>query len=99
FARIEKRGLTTQRAVEAVCKALGKDPRTAGFAGMKERHAVTRQWISVHETTPEALLALALPNVRVLAAHPHDKKLKTGHLRSNRFVIRIREVPLERYDD
>lgn len=96
---IEKRGLTTPRAVDAICRALDADPRAAGFAGMKDRHAVTRQWISVHEVSPEAALALDLPDLRVLEARRHDKKLRTGHLRGNRFVLRIREVPPERFAD
>lgn len=99
FVHIEKRGLTTQKAVEMVCRALGADPRAAGFAGMKDRHALTRQWISVHEITPEDALSLELPDLRVLDARRHDKKLKTGHLRENRFVLRIRDVPADRDRD
>jgi tRNA pseudouridine13 synthase len=99
FVHIEKRGLTTPRAVESLCRALGADPRASGFAGMKDRHAVTRQWISIQDVTPEAVLALDVPDVRVLEACLHDRKLKTGHLRSNRFVLKIREVPESRHAD
>jgi tRNA pseudouridine13 synthase len=99
FAHVEKRGLTTPRAVELLCRAVGADPRAAGFAGMKDKHAVTRQWVSIQDIPPEALLSLELPDVQVLEAHRHDKKLKTGHLRANRFVLRIRDVPSERDAD
>jgi tRNA pseudouridine13 synthase len=99
FAHIEKRGLTTPKAVELICRAVGADPRAAGFAGMKDKYAVTRQWVSVQDIAPEALLALDLPDVRVLEAHRHDRKLKTGHLRANRFELRIRDVPSERHGD
>src|SRR5690242_15851465 len=54
FARIEKRGLTTPQAVTAIARALRVRDRDIGVAGMKDRHAVTRQWISLPPpVTPE----------------------------------------------
>jgi tRNA pseudouridine13 synthase len=91
FARIEKRGLTTPQAIERIARALGVNARDVGYAGMKDRHAVTRQWISVM-TPPERVLALALDDVAILEAHRHPHKLRTGHLRGNRFAIRIYET-------
>src|SRR5579872_4563407 len=44
FARIEKRGVTTADAVRAISRALGVRDRDVGVAGLKDRHAVTRQW-------------------------------------------------------
>lgn len=99
FVHFEKRGLTTVQAVEALCRALGADPRAAGFAGMKDKHALTRQWVSIEGASAADALALELPNLRVLEAAPHDRKLKTGHLRGNRFVLRIRDVPRDRDAD
>src|SRR5690606_19028323 len=99
FLLIEKRGLTTPKAVEVLCRALGADPRAAGFAGMKDRHAVTQQWVSIQDAKPEEIASLEVPDVRVLEASLHDRKLKTGHLRANRFVLRIREVPADRDAD
>jgi tRNA pseudouridine13 synthase len=92
FARIEKRGKNTAQAVQAIARALGVNERDVGVAGMKDRHAVTRQWISLPPpTTPEAVLALALDDIRVLEATRHNHKLRTGHVRANRFMLRIRE--------
>ena len=99
FAHIEKRGLTTRDAVRRLSEALGVDPNGAGWAGLKDRDAVTRQWVSLPDTTPEALTGLALEGVRVLEAARHGQKLRTGHLRANRFVIRLREVEADRIDD
>lgn len=93
FARIEKRGLTTPFVVQAIARALRIKERDIGIAGMKDRHAVTRQWISLPPPiTPEAVLALALDNVRVLEATRHGHKLRTGHVRANRFTLRITGV-------
>jgi tRNA pseudouridine13 synthase len=93
FARIEKRGLTSPAAAQAVARALGVRDRDIGIAGMKDRHAVTRQWMSLPPpVTPEQALAVALPDLRVLEAVRHPHKLRTGHVRGNRFVLRIRQT-------
>jgi len=93
FARIEKRGTTTLDAARALARALGVRERDVGIAGMKDRHAVTRQWLSLPPpVTPELALAVELPAVRVLEAHRHPHKLRTGHVRANRFVLRVRGV-------
>jgi tRNA pseudouridine13 synthase len=91
FVRIEKRGLTTPQAVERIARALSVNARDIGVAGMKDRHAVTRQWLSLPPpVTPEAAQALALEDVKILEAARHGHKLRTGHVRANRFVLTVR---------
>jgi tRNA pseudouridine13 synthase len=93
FARIEKRGLATLDAARGLARALGVRDRDVGVAGMKDRRAVTRQWLSLPPpVTPEQVLAVELPDVRVLEAQRHPHKLRTGHVRANRFALRIRGV-------
>ncbi len=99
FVRFEKRGVTTPRAVEFMARALGVDPRAAGYAGMKDRDAVTVQWASFERATIEAANALELEGIRVLEAAFHRGKLRTGHLHGNRFILRIRDTPSERFAD
>jgi tRNA pseudouridine13 synthase len=93
FARIEKRGINTAQAVQRISRMLGVSERDVGVAGMKDRHAVTRQWISLPPpVTPEQVLALAVEDVTILEAARHAHKLRTGHVRANRFVLRVRDV-------
>jgi tRNA pseudouridine13 synthase len=98
FVRIEKRGLTTLDAARLLGRALGVRDRDVGIAGMKDRRAVARQWLSLPPpVTPERVLAAALPDdaapaLRVVEAHRHPHKLRTGHVRANRFVLRVRGV-------
>ena len=99
FAFIEKRERTTKDAVDALCESVGADPKTAGWAGLKDRHAIARQWISIWGTTPDALMQTEIEGVRVLQASLHPHKLRTGHLHSNRFRIRLRQVDASRIDD
>jgi tRNA pseudouridine13 synthase len=88
---IEKRGWTTPAAATALAGAVGADPGGVGWAGMKDRHAVTRQWLSLPPpTTPEQVAAAAVDGVAVLTAARHPHKLRTGHLRGNRFAVTVR---------
>ncbi|NVB80351.1 MAG: tRNA pseudouridine(13) synthase TruD [Kofleriaceae bacterium] len=91
FVRIEKRGLTTPMTIDRIARALSVRARDIGVAGMKDRHAVTRQWLSLPPpVTPEAAQALALEDIRILEVARHPHKLRTGHVRANRFVLRVR---------
>jgi tRNA pseudouridine13 synthase len=93
FVRIEKRGLTSRHAAAQLARAVGCQERDIGVAGMKDRHAVTRQWMSLPPpVTPEAALAAQVEGVTVLEAVRHGHKLRTGHVRANRFVLRVRNA-------
>jgi tRNA pseudouridine13 synthase len=93
FAWIEKRDLTTPAAVEALARALDVQTRDIGWAGMKDRHAVTFQWLSLPPPcTPEAVLAVTVPGMVVHQAVRHRHKLRTGHLRGNRFTVRVHDT-------
>jgi tRNA pseudouridine13 synthase len=92
FLWVEKRGLSTPEAVRRLARRLAVPERDAGYAGLKDRHATTRQWISVPNVAPEAALAVAEPEMRVLEAHRHGNKLRTGHLRGNRFEVVLTDV-------
>jgi tRNA pseudouridine13 synthase len=91
---VEKRGANTDWVARELAKFAGVSQVAVGYAGMKDRHAVTRQTFSVQlagkpdpdwSTFPHA-------EVKVLAATRHSRKLKRGALRGNRFVLVLREV-------
>lgn len=90
---IEKRGVDTPSVARALARALGIAEREVSYAGLKDRQAVTRQWFSVPARgASEKLPGLELPSARVLSSALHRNKLRTGHLRGNRFRIRLRGV-------
>ena len=92
FFEIRKEGISTFQAVRRIAQALGVPPRRIGYAGLKDAQAITRQVLSVEGVPPSAVLALNLPAIQVLWAERHRNKLKIGHLRGNRFTIRVRGV-------
>jgi tRNA pseudouridine13 synthase len=67
-------------------------PNQVSYAGLKDAQAITCQVLSVQGVPPEAVTVLDLPGIRVLWAERHRNKLKIGHLRGNRFTIRVRGV-------
>lgn len=92
YLRVRKRGLTTRDLVVALRDAGIPDARV-GVAGLKDKHAVTEQWLSVPWAAREQATALdELPGVEVLERSRHRNKLGVGHLRGNRFEIVLRDV-------
>jgi tRNA pseudouridine13 synthase len=90
YLRIEKRGRTTRDAVRTLARALGTPERDAGFAGMKDKDAVTTQWLSFPVAKDPDPGALSGPGLRVLEVSRHGNKLRTGHVRANVFSIAVR---------
>ncbi len=89
---IEKRGQTTDALLRELAQVVGLPSRELGVAGRKDKLAITRQWVSVPELAPERALDLTLRSATVLAAVRHPHKLRTGHLRGNRFALRVCDV-------
>ena len=92
YLKIQKRGQTTRDVVMALVEA-GVAEKRIGVAGLKDKAAVAVQWLSLPATEAAAVAAIEhLPGVTVLERSLHANKLGMGHLRGNRFTIRIREV-------
>src|SRR6188768_1435011 len=89
YARVEKRGYTTPAMVRALSRAAGVDERDVGYAGLKDKHAVTRQWLSLPgKARPPSEWKLP-EGISVLEHTRHSNKLRTGHLLGNRFRITL----------
>jgi tRNA pseudouridine13 synthase len=87
FIWIEKTDLTTFEAVRRIARVCDIEERDIGYAGMKDRHATTRQWLSLPRFDPTYALEIAIDGLRVLEARRHGNKLRTGHLQGNRFEV------------
>jgi tRNA pseudouridine13 synthase len=89
---IEKRDLTTLDAVAKVAAVLGVQARDVGYAGMKDRRATTRQWLSVPGVARERAREIVAQGIRVLDVSQHRNKLRVGHLHGNRFEVVLTEL-------
>ncbi|HEU0153380.1 MAG TPA: tRNA pseudouridine(13) synthase TruD [Arenimonas sp.] len=91
---VEKRGMNTAFAAKRIARWAGIPEMGVGYAGMKDRHAVTRQRFSVHfpKRVAPPLDDLVSDDLRVLASHWHNRKLPRGALKGNAFVLVLRDV-------
>lgn len=89
YVRVRKRLLNTQDLVQIIAKAANVPVSEVGSAGMKDKHAITTQWLSVPAQC-RPLAEWELPSgVEVLEDGLHNNKLRTGHLQGNRFTLRL----------
>lgn len=96
--RVEKRSANT-RWVAAELARLAQSPLAeVGYAGLKDRHAITVQWFSVPaaRTAAEFWSAVHTDEFRVLEVQANTRKLRRGALKGNRFRIRLRKVAWSR---
>ena len=90
YAYVEKRGLNTHDLVAAL-RQRGVPYNDVGIAGLKDKNAVTRQWLSVPVCYSRHLEALdELDGTQVLETSRHDDGLRRGQLKGNRFEARVR---------
>jgi len=93
FLRVEKTGLTTMDLIARIARDYSLKPQLIGYSGLKDKHALTRQWLSLH--LPGKLSPADLSGgegYRVLRQARHHKKLRQGTHKSNSFQLRLREV-------
>jgi tRNA pseudouridine13 synthase len=92
--RVRKVGVNTDWVARRLANIAGVPGKAVGYAGLKDRHAVTTQWFSVHlGNRPEpSWQVLADDGVEVLEQHRHRRKLRRGLLAANNFRLRLRDV-------
>jgi len=91
---VEKREANTHWVAEQLARHAGIPGREVGYAGLKDRHAVTVQHFTLNlDRKPEPdWSALAASGIKVLKSARHRRKLKTGALEGNRFRLVLREL-------
>ena len=91
---VEKRAANTDWVARELAKIAGCPHRDVGYAGLKDRHAVTRQWFSVPaiDDTEKSFVDIEVEGVSVLEYRRHTRKLKRGTLDGNCFQLIIRQL-------
>jgi len=92
WLKVQKRGFDTEQVAKQLARLANVARRDLGYAGMKDRNAVTVQWFSLYlpgRTDPE--FTGLPPEVKILEAARHTRKLKTGALGGNRFALVLRD--------
>lgn len=98
---IRKRGINTAWLASRLAEVAGVDESTVGYAGLKDRNAVTTQWFSLPCAADASISFDAIENddVTILRQARHDQKLRRGALTGNRFEIVIRDCHISQSSD
>src|SRR5947209_5203874 len=92
IASIRVRNWETNRLVRELARALHISRRRIGFAGTKDKRALTTQLFSVENVPPEAIKALRMKDIEVLDLARSDRPLEMGDLVGNRFQVVHRDL-------
>ncbi len=89
---VRKKSMSTLELVSAIAKYLKIKNRDIGYAGLKDKHAMTKQYISLHKKYEADLENFNHENVKIISKTYHNNKIRIGHLRGNRFYIKLKKV-------
>ena len=89
---MEKENYNTVRALEVVAKALHVSFRSIGFAGNKDKKAITTQVCSAKFVGKDKLERVALEGIKLKYLGKGDKPVSLGDLEGNTFKILVREA-------
>lgn len=94
WLRIKKRSCNTDWVANQLARLAGLKQSAVSYAGMKDRHAVTTQWFSLHlPGKPDPVWPnLEDEDFEILESRRHNRKLKRGGLKSNQFQLLIRDI-------
>jgi len=90
--QVRKKSLSTSEMIGQIARYLNIKNKDIGYAGLKDKHAMTKQYISLHKKYEEALESFEHENIKILSKTYHNNKIRIGHLRGNRFYIKLKKV-------
>jgi len=89
---VRKKNLTTPEMIGKIARYLGIKNKEIGYAGLKDKHAMTKQYISLHRKYEDAIDGLDVEGIKVVSKTYHNNKIRIGHLKGNRFYIKVKKV-------
>lgn len=90
--QVRKKNLSTNEMIGQIARYLGIKNKEIGYAGLKDKNAMTVQYISLHKKYEEALENFNFDGIKILSKAYHNNKLRIGHLKGNRFYIKLKKV-------
>jgi tRNA pseudouridine13 synthase len=91
ICRLTKKNWELQHAIKEIAKRLGISHRRIGWAGTKDRNAITRQLISLYNVTADQVTGIRLKDITLEPVGQSNEALSLGELLGNRFDILIRD--------
>ncbi len=90
--QVRKKDLTTWTMIDTIARHIGTKARDIGYAGMKDKNAMTIQYISCHNSFEPKLGTFKDDKIKILNTTYHENKIRIGHLKANKFFIRLKQV-------
>jgi tRNA pseudouridine13 synthase len=94
---LEKKEIDTYNAIHSIAKKLHVPLSEIGYAGLKDKHALTRQYISIPTHYKVQNTEIGALNIQLVGYH--RKKIKIGDLNGNKFTIIVHDVKNSELDD
>jgi tRNA pseudouridine13 synthase len=95
IATVRVRNWETNRLVRELARALHVSRRRIGFAGTKDKRALTTQLFSFENVPTETISALRIKDLEILDAYRSDHPLEIGDLVGNRFRVVVRDLAVQ----
>src|SRR5256886_3580808 len=95
IAQVRVRNWETNRLVRAMARALHISRKRIGYAGTKDKHAVTTRLFSFEDVLPEAVQGLQLKDLDILDSLRSDQPLDLRELEGNRVRVVVLDLPVE----
>ena len=89
---IKKVEMTTWDMIAAFAEYLNINAEKIGYAGLKDKHATTTQYISIESKFEKELKKFKHPQIKILKSTRHTHSIRMGDLIGNRFTINLFEV-------
>lgn len=95
--KVRKKNLTTFELLSIIAKAFNLPPKSIGYAGLKDKHATTTQYLSLPAKSSQNFHAIFERlakeyEIKLLDSTLHSNKLRLGHLKGNRFFVRTKKL-------
>ncbi|MBL0702961.1 MAG: tRNA pseudouridine(13) synthase TruD [Sulfurospirillum sp.] len=89
---IRKKDLTTWQMIQCLSEVCGAKVRDFGYAGLKDKDGMTTQYVSIHKSFEAKLENFKNDKIKILSKTYHNNKIRVGHLKGNRFFIRLKRI-------
>lgn len=89
---VRKKEMTTWDMLQYLSEVTGCKVRDFGYAGLKDKEGMTTQYLSLHKSFEPKLATFSHDKIKILEKTYHNNKIRTGHLKGNRFFVRLKKV-------
>jgi tRNA pseudouridine13 synthase len=90
--KIRKKNFTTWEMLRILSEHIGVKIRDIGYAGLKDKNSLSYQYVSINKKFEKKISSFSAKGIKIVEIFRHKNKIKIGHLKGNRFKIRLKKV-------